>query len=389
MRVLSACPICDSPDHEGVAEYNGLIAHAEMRATEFCRYDYRLCHRCGTTFARRRPTGPEYELLYSRFNEMLGRTGEQGPIQTEGPLTETVEMALAQNPAWWRLLEVPGELSTAMRKEIRLQTAHLAPLVSHCGIEGARVLEIRTKTGFLSSFLTRVLGARDACAMTAFPVQQAVTEQLHGVTSKLGALAEHFAIPFEGPFDIVIVPHVYIHAAHPVAFFSEVKRVLAPKGWVYLCEEPDDTRLFERGKNLFSELKCFHFQQVDEAAYRRALELHGLSVAASGRKEPGRPSAEMWALARLSKKARFQPIAPAELDARRAMYARWRDESILALDADAQQLFGEELRTVRERAVADGYAAAVEGEVRPLRNIHMLYAEGYARQNAASSRPAK
>ncbi|HUR20621.1 MAG TPA: hypothetical protein VMZ90_07425, partial [Vicinamibacterales bacterium] len=143
--------------------------------------------------------------------------------------------------------------------------------------------------------------------------------------------------------------------------------------------------LFGRGKNLFSELKCFHFQQVDEAAYVRALQLHGLNCVASGPKEPGKPSSEMWALARLSKKAQFTPITSDALAERRAMYARWRDESILALPPKLQALFTDELPAVSARALSGGYGQLVDGAVRPSRSIHMLYEEGYARFNEASA----
>lgn len=386
MRALTSCPVCEGHSNEGVAEFNGLLAHAEMRETELCRYDYRLCHRCGTVFAGRRPTGGEYELLYGRFNEMLHRAGQEGPIQHEGPLTDALTAELDRNPVWWRAASVDGDLGSSIRKEIRLQVPHLAPLVSHCQIQDARVLEIRTKVGFLASFLKEVLGARDACVMTTWPIQQALVERLPGVQCATGAHAEHLSIPFEGPFDVVIAPHVYTHAAHPEQFFAEIRRVLAPRGWLYLCQEPDDTRLSARGKNLFSELKCFHFQQVDQPAYNRALQVHGFAVAASGYKEQGRSSAEMWALGRLSAKARLEPIGEAALHERRALYTRWRDESILALPPHLQQLFGAEVDDISRRAVARGYATMKDGTVQVSRAIYMVY-PGDA-QSAESPVPA-
>ena len=148
MREFTACPVCGATRHELVAEYNGLIAHNEMRSTEMCRYDYRLCHRCGTTFASRRPTGSEYELLYSRFNEMLGREGTEGPIQRDGPVTPEVEAQLQANPAWWRLSETDSDLTAAIRRDIRLQTPYLAPLVTNCPIEGARILRASYQNRF-------------------------------------------------------------------------------------------------------------------------------------------------------------------------------------------------------------------------------------------------
>ena len=216
--------------------------------------------------------------------------------------------------------------------------------------------------------------------MTTYPIQRQVIERLHGLTCAPGALAEHFEIPFDGPFDIVIVPHVFVHAADPAQLFAEIRRVIAPRGWVYLCEEPDDRRLFNRGKNLFSELKCFHFQQVDEAAYGRALALQGFSVAASGPKEPGKPSAEMFALGRLSKKAKFDPMTDAELTSRRSMYQRWRDESILSLPENARAMFAEEMPDIVKRAIAGGYAEeAKDGQVKTSREIYMVYGAGYSK----------
>jgi SAM-dependent methyltransferase len=385
---IEACPICASGDNEPVAEFNGLIAHAEMRQTELCRYDYRLCGHCGTVFAASRPVGDDYRMLYERFNEMLGREGIDNPIVQEGPVTPTNARQIAARPVWWNLSEHEGSLAASMRKEIRLQTPYLSPLVTHCRIEGAHILEIRSKMGFMASFLTRVLGARDAKVMITFPTQQAVVEELHGLTATTGALDEDFRIPFDGPFDIIIVPHVFIHALEPAKFFAEIRRIMAPKGWLMLCQEPDDERLFDRGKNLFSELKCFHFQQVDCAAYARALESHGFKVAAVGHKEPGRPSAEMWALARLSGKARLEPIAVDALRARRAMYERWRDESVLALPEEMRALFAADLTAIEKRALSGGYGVAADGRVRPARDMHMTYEEGFARQNAARAEQA-
>ncbi len=367
------CPICESPSHVPVSEFNGLLVHDEMRQTPLCRYEYALCSRCGTTFATRRPIGADYDLLYSRFNEMLKRDNKGG-VEHEGEMSDEVKSELALATTWWNLNDADGILARSMRKELRNQTPHLGPIVSTCNVEGARILEIRSKIGFLSSFLIRVLGAKSACCISTFPIQKAVIEGVHGIECVEGANEQDFTIAADGPFDIVIAPHVLIHALYPDRFFSEIRRVIAPKGWLYLCQEPDDRNLFLVGKNLFSELKCFHFQQVDRDAYVRCLENNGFSVVATGYRAPQhKPSAQMWALARPSRKAKFQPIAQDALADRRQMYQRWRDESILALSPDLQSYFSDDLTEVEARALRGGYAERIDGEIKIKREVYLTY----------------
>jgi SAM-dependent methyltransferase len=385
MRTLDRCPVCDSGDHELVAEYNGLLAHDEMRPTDLSRYEYRLCKKCGTTFASNRPTGPEYELLYSRFNEMLGRGYNDLPL-AGGPLTASIEAEISAKPFWWSLSEAaPTALTRSIRKEVTNQTAHLGPIAaSSFKPLGSRVLEIRSKSGFLASYLTRVLGAREACVMTTWPTQRAVVERLYGLPCVDGAEKERLSIPFDGTFDLIIAPHVYIHSAEPHQFFDEVRRVLNPGGYLYLCQEPDDTRLFDKGKNLFCELKCFHFQQIDQVAQGKALEHHGFRVIGQGYRGVSRASAQMWSLGQL-KKVKPEPLSKSAIDQRSAMYRRWRDESILALPDHLRAAFSDELGEISRRAISAGYAKEVNGRVQTEREVYMVYEDGYEQQNAATA----
>lgn len=367
------CPICEGSRHIPVSEFNGLLVLDEMRQTPLCRYEYALCATCGTTFATRRPVGADYDLLYSRFNEMLKRD-RKGGVEQEGEITDEVNAELAEGRTWWNLNGAEGKLARSMRKEVRNQTPHLGPIVSTCNVEGARILEIRSKIGFLSSFLIRTLGAKSAVCVSTFPIQKAVIEGIHGIECVEGANEQEFTIAAEGPFDIVIAPHVLIHSLYPHLFFSEIRRLISPKGWLYLCQEPDDRNLFRSGKNLFSELKCFHFQQVDMDAYVRCLEYNGFAVAATGYRAPQlKPSAQMWALSRPSSKAKFEPIGQDALAERRQMYERWRDESILALPCDLRSNFTGDLAEVEARALRNGYAERIDGEIRTKRDVYLTY----------------
>jgi SAM-dependent methyltransferase len=197
-----------------------------------------------------------------------------------------------------------------------------------------------------------------------------------------GAEKEELFIPFDGTFDLVIAPHVYIHSAQPHQFFAEVRRVLNPGGYLYLCQEPDDRRLFDKGKNLFSELKCFHFQQIDQAAHGKALEHHGFRVLGQGYRGVSRASSLMWSLGQL-KKVKPEPLSRSAIDQRAAMYRRWRDESILALPDHLRAAFSDEIGDISRRGIRDGYAQEVDGRVRTQREIYIVYEDGYEQQNAA------
>jgi SAM-dependent methyltransferase len=210
--------------------------------------------------------------------------------------------------------------------------------------------------------------------MTTWPIQQAVVERLYGLPCVSGANEEKLAIPFAGPFDLVIAPHVLVHAVEPHQFFDEVRRVLAPAGYLYLCQEPDDVRLFNRGKNLFSELKCFHFQQIDSTAYLRALQYNGFETAHVGYRAPTNARKSlMWALGRRKAARPPEQLGKAELTARKTMYRRWRDESIIALPAHLRTLFADEWSAIAQRAVEGGYAQKVDGELRTNRDIYRTY----------------
>ena len=106
------------------------------------------------------------------------------------------------------------------------------------------------------------------------------------------------------------------------------------------------------GKNLFAELRPFHFNQFDRATLRRMLHRFGFDAVAI---ESGEGS-ELIGLARLVGGERPCPrISTSELRARLDMYRAWRDESILSLPRQrAAALFGGELPQVWQRVRAAG-----------------------------------
>jgi hypothetical protein len=116
-----------------------------------------------------------------------------------------------------------------------------------------------------------------------------------------------------------------------------------------------DNRMCAKGKNLFAELRPFHFQQFDLPTIQRVLARYGFAPKMLGDINV-RGDSEVFGIATLTNEPVACPrMSPAELKVRLDMYLRWRDESILSLPKDrAEALYGTELKTIWKRAVANG-----------------------------------
>jgi SAM-dependent methyltransferase len=384
MITINACPVCGGREATRVCAYNGLILIADVQSSDLARYDYSCCHQCGLVFATRRPAGEEFVYLSRHFNEFLGRaSGEDAnPLDNERPLTDADRRALQRAFAggWLaseHLASISSDWMPWVLADRMSQGYHFDWLSASVPLAGRRVLEVRSKTGFLLDLLRRYHGAR-VFAMPMFESQQFVIEQLYGIPCERRVDFEHFEIPYDGQFDLIITKHLFTHAIHPEAAFQTLRERLAPGGFLYLYAESDDSFKYLKGKNLFGEQKCFHFQNFDLQTFVRCLNWQGFRVVFI--RHPKRGDSEMTCLAQADPVVKAALIQTPDLTRRIAMYEAWHDGSVLHLPSYVQQIMPREVETAqtRERQRAERPNAAEE---RPPKPFKMMHDDGYRAVN--------
>ena len=382
MIELDRCPVCGGGAGTVVCRHNGLILLQDMVASELTRYEYTCCHSCGLVFAARRPTGEEFDYLSQNFNEFLGRADSENsnPLDNEHPLSEADRAALQRRfQGGWLVSEDtdPGSASWMpwLLSDRMSQGYHFDWLSASVPLEGKRVLEVRSKTGFLLDLLRRYHRA-EVHAMPMFESQQFVIEQLYGIPCSRRVDFEHFDIPYTGQFDLIIAKHLFTHAIHPASMFRALREHIAPGGYLYLYAETDDTWKYRKGKNLLGEQKCFHFQNFDLKTFVRCLAWEGFRVVFI--RHPKKSETEMTCLAQVDPEIRGVAIPEGELAARLAMYQAWHDGSVLRLPEHAQRLLGAEIDAAREREDARSRRPAdPDGPEKPARAFRVMHGEGY------------
>lgn len=354
LRVAENCPICETHDRTLVCEYNRFILlHGNAEAAE-ARYDYQLCHGCGLVYASQRPTGAEFQSLLQNFNESLGRPSRDELILIPTPLTEKEKAKIVRLAGRGIFVSEEdaqhGEWMKSLLSDRLYIGPHLELLSSLVPLHKKRVLEVRSRTGALLVSLRRLFES-DVYAMAIFESQQFVNKQVYGIPADTLIDFEHFTIPYEGTFDLIICKHMFTHALNPPEFFSYLRSRLSPDGYLYLYAEPDDARAIRVGKSIFHTLNPFHMQQFDTKILGRCLRRSGFDPVFITHIDE-----ELACLARPSNEVVYNPITPDELDGRRTAYRQWRDVSILMLPEELQPVFAPELEDVRRRAIGDGLA---------------------------------
>jgi SAM-dependent methyltransferase len=387
MRDVNSCPACSSTDRELVCEFNGLALLAYLRGSPLCRYDYALCRTCGLVFATKRPNGNEVSWLYSRFDEFLGRTEEEQTGGRVSEITRDEREHLQRRLARGWLVTEEGQLSEdewmadVFDERVR-NSFHANLLGCLIPIEGKRILELRATTGFMLDLLKRCYRAAEVIAMPMSERQVLVVHELNPMTTALLDF-ETLEVPFEGTFDVILARHMLTHAIEPLRLWQVLREKLKPGGYAYLYMENDDRFLCERKrKNLFGEMKCFHFQSFDLPTFARVLRYQGLDPVFL--RHPHSQHSEMLCLVRRDDAVRAQPMSRAEFESRLALYRRWRDHSVLSLDEDFQSLFAGELAAIGERALAAGDATRdkVTGRTIAKKRLRLMHEEGYTKLNA-------
>src|SRR6185436_16699887 len=96
-----------------------------------------------------------------------------------------------------------------------------------------------------------------------------------GIRSQVCVDYEDFRIPFEDKYDLIIENHIFIHMIDPTKTFDVFRAHLEKGGAIFLHKELDDRQLFKKGKNLFAELRPFHYHQFDIPTLERMFWRYG------------------------------------------------------------------------------------------------------------------
>jgi Methyltransferase domain len=212
---------------------------------------------------------------------------------------------------------------------------------------------VRAKGSTLADIMKRTLGAAQVDLITLFPAHTYLAQKNDGIRAQSCLDYENFRIPYDEKYNLIIENHILIHMLDPNQTFETFRAHLEPGGAVFLHKEFDDADLFKKRKNLFAELRPFHYHQFDKATLERLTRRYGFEPVFLSNRED---EVELIGLIRLQDEPATCPRIPADaLRARIEMYQRWRDESILSLPKEqCNALFGPELDEVWKRAKARG-----------------------------------
>lgn len=356
--VLDACPMCGHAGKTIVNEWNKLILLRKAPDLTSARYDFAVCHACGISYATRRPTGSRYKFLNQNFGEVTAKHGGDGsfknPLLNPYPLTDGDRAVLRRRAAPGVYVSEhrglkSGDYLEGLIKDRFENSAHLDLLGALLNPRGARVLEIRPRTGTISEGLRRLYGA-EVLAMPIWESQELLLKEVYGITSLGLVNYDDFDIPSEGPFDLIICNHLLTHAVQPPRFFAALHRTLAPGGHVYFYNEPDDAEYLEGNQSMLATLNPLHMQAFDLASFDRGLAANGLDVVFHKRRNKSH-----LCLAKQAQVA-WTPMSGDERERRIRAYRAARDRAILVLRDDVRARFAEEWPQIVERSVAEGIA---------------------------------
>jgi SAM-dependent methyltransferase len=359
---LDSCPVCGCAERTLVNPWNKLILIATAPDQTSARYDYSVCHGCGVLFASRRPTGGRYHFLLGHFGEVVAKRGAKGTGQITNRLLNPYPLDDADRVELRRLaahgvfvsdhLGLTGKQYLAPLLRDRLENSiHTDIIGSLIEPRGARVVEVRSRAGTILDGLRRAWGA-EVYAMPIWESQQLLLRELFGITTSPLIDFEHFTIPFDGAFDLIVCNHMFTHALQPREFFAELRRKLKPGGHIYLYHEPDDAEFLAGNQSMFATLNPLHMQAFDQAAVVRALAANGFeTVFIKGR------HLHHLVLARLAASApTMTPMTDRQARSRIEAYRQAFDRAVLGVDEHLRSRVAGEWSGAVERAVAAGVA---------------------------------
>jgi SAM-dependent methyltransferase len=284
---LDRCPVCGSAEATRVGRYNKIVLYERIPDTASTIYNYSLCHDCGMVYATSRPAGERYAWLLEHFEETIGRTG-LGDTRS-GKLTLSSYALTDDTREELRRLASHGifvsDHSGVSRKDFlpglmvdRLaNSVHVEILGSLVPMNRPRVLEIRSRLGGISAALQRLYDA-ECFAMTLFENQQYLIQEVYGIPAASPIDFDHFSIPFEGQFDLIVSKHMLTHAVRPQEFLATVRSRLRPGGYFYIYSEFVEAEFLEEGHSMFNTLNPFHLQTFNTPSAVRGLEANGFRM---------------------------------------------------------------------------------------------------------------
>lgn len=366
---LQACSVCRSDRWTDVCEYNKflLLEHAPDR--EASVYNYAMCHACGITFARHRPTGRRYTRLVERFDETIGRAGRPGAGR-RGPdgaalnptkLTMEERTELRARAAHGVFVSEHMEFEEGMYLPALLRdrlgnSLHIEILTSLLSFRAPRVLELRPRVGSIGGALKRLWNA-DVFGLPLFESQQLLNREVYGHTVDHLLDYDHFTIPYPGAFDLVVANHMMTHAVRPREFLDLVRERLAPGGHLYLYNEPDDAEFLNHGQSMINTLNPFHLQAFDRDSLLRGLAAAGYETVFVTHER-----GNLVVLARPVETApAFAPMSDDQCSQRLAKYRQARDLAILRVPPRVRPRFAGEWERIVERAFETGLAEMTPG----------------------------
>jgi hypothetical protein len=146
-------------------------------------------------------------------------------------------------------------------------------------------------------------------------------------------------------YNLIIANHLFTHMLDAQQMFAVLRDHLAKKAFMLFRNDPDDSRMFAKGDNLFEELRPFHFQQFDKSTLTRMLETFGLPLRALESR-----GNNMSGIAQIENRPKRRlRIGRWKLWQRRRMYAQWRTESIASLpEGIGESVFGMEYAKAKD-----------------------------------------
>jgi SAM-dependent methyltransferase len=368
---LDACAVCGHTGRTLVCPFNRFALFEEPPDDRAPIYDYSLCHACGAVYATRRPAGPRYQWLFDHFEATLGRDDPDGD-ESPGKLALSSRRITEEHRAHLRALAARGifvsehlglkkrEYLPALFADRAANSLHVDILGSLVPMHQPRVLEIRSRLGTIPAALARLHGATSV-AMAIFESQQFLIEEIYKVPTAWPIDFDHFRIPFDGPFDLVVANHLMTHSVRPAEFLAEVRRHLSPGGHLYLYNEMDDGEFLSRGKSMFNSFNAFHFQTFDAPSLVRMLASQGFETTFVTIHD-----GKCICLARMGEAgAAWTPMPEREREKRLAAYRRAYDFAVLKMPEHARWRVAGEWESVQKRAVEAGFAEVTKhGEVK-------------------------
>ena len=355
---LTACSSCGHRRFTVVSAWNKLILLEKAPDSTSARYDYAVCHACGLLFASRRPSGERYRFLMQHFEEVTAKRGGEAIanlVLNPRPLSDADREQLRRLATKGVFVSDHAGLSRRDylapllrdRFENSLHTDVIGALLAP---RGARVLEVRSRAGSILDGLRSAWGA-DVYAMPIWESQQFLLREVYGIETSATIDFDHFEIPFDGDFDLVICNHMITHAVRVSDFLATIRARLKPGGHLYLHNEPDDAEFLRGSQSMLATLNPLHLQAFDQASLVRMLTANGFET----RFVKHQKNETLFLLAQAAKTV---PVAMSDQErrARVAAYQQAYDRAVLRVDEPVRARLATEWPDVVQHAVSSGAA---------------------------------